>query len=145
MSTDNIEAKFQTNAGPRKRAVALLSVFGAIVVIVGIAHADSSGIPAIIAGVALLLVAYRNWVGGLLLTTNSVIIRNVLSTRRFSIGQVIRADFVAGAGFTRWGYVKIATTGGCEVKVTSLRRSPTDGADLANSINAELKRRRSTQ
>jgi hypothetical protein len=99
VSRDDIEVKFQ-NAGPRKRAVAGLSVFGAIVVIVGIAHADSSGIPAIISGVALLLTAYRTWVGGLFLTANSVIIRNVVLTRHFSIGQVIRADFVAGHRFT---------------------------------------------
>jgi hypothetical protein len=142
VSRDNIEAKFQNAGGPRKRAVAGLSVFGAIVVIVGIAHADSSGIPAIIAGVVLLLLAYRTWVGGLFLTSSSVIIRNSVLTRRLSTGQVIRAHFVAGPRFARWGYIKIEMTGGGEVKVTTLRRRPTEGDDLANSINAELKKRR---
>lgn len=141
MSADNIEATFQNSEGPRKRAVAILSVFGAIVVIVKIAHADSSGIPAIITGGVLLPMAYRTWVGGLFLATNSGIIRNVLSTRHFSVGQVIRAKFVPGGGFTRWGHIKIETTGGGEVKVMTLRRRPTDGDDLANSINCKLKRR----
>jgi hypothetical protein len=144
VSRDNIEVKFQNNAGPRKRAVALLSVFGAIVVIVGIAHADSSGIPAIVTGVAVLLTAYRTWVGGLFLTTNSVIIRNVVLIRRLSIGQVIRAEFVAGPRFARWSYIKIKMTGGAEVKVAALHRRPTDGDDLERSINAELTKRRST-
>jgi hypothetical protein len=139
----NVEAKFPNNAGPRNRALALFGVFGVMDVTVGIVHAESSGIPAIVAGLAICLIAYRIWVGGLFLTPNSMIIRNVFSTRHFSLGEVIRAQFVRDPRSARWGYIKIETTGGGETKITTLRRRSTDGSDLAKSINTELRSRRS--
>ncbi len=142
MARENSDVAFQ-NGKSRKRLVLLLSAVGVIGVIVGIVHNGSS--PRIVLEALVFLLAYRNWFSGLFLTANSVIVRNVLSTRRLTIDQVSGARLVTGKfHFTEWGYIKLEKKDGDLVKVTALRRSRIDGRDLAQSINAELNKRRST-
>jgi hypothetical protein len=142
MSRANIEVAFQ-NGKLRKRTQVILPALAAIVVIAGIVRGFS--LPEIIAATAFLLISYRNYVAGLFLTANSVIVREAFSTRHFRIDDVKGAKLVTGKyHFTEFGYINIEKKGGELIKVTSLRRTRIDGKDLAESINAELNKRRST-
>jgi len=143
MSKDNVEATFQ-NGSSRKRAVISLTIFGSIMFIAGVGKVASGGAPFLVAGVAMLIVAYRNRIAGLYVTAEAVIVRNITSTRRIPLGQVSRAQYVPGtSGITQWGYINVGTTEGELVRVTALRRAPPDGDDLVRSINSELSKRRS--
>jgi hypothetical protein len=127
------------NEGSRKRSVIGLLVFA---VVVGLLSGGAKGGPNLFGfavAVALVVVAYRNWVSGLFLTSEQLIIRNVSSTQRIPLSRLVGTEFIPGSGtLTSWGYVHVKTVDGGVVKVTALRRGPDEGDALARSINITI-------
>lgn len=85
------------------------------------------------------VVAVRNWKGGLTVTAHEVVIRNVTRTLRLSLADVADVSFAPGSALGGgWGYIRVRTQAGAEVRVTSLRRAPLEGAALALAIKNDV-------
>jgi hypothetical protein len=128
-------AVYQTRS--RVRATVAMAAFALLILVTSASqHALAAGL--IFATVAA-AVGRRNWIGGVTVTQHELIIRNVTRTVRVPLTQVADVSFApSGALSGRWGYLHVQTRRGVNVRVTSLRRSPLDGAALAVAIKDDV-------
>jgi hypothetical protein len=124
---ESVTAAFQ-NAS-RKRAAAAVAAYGVILgAILGF----------ILSPIAAVIVVA---VGGLFVTTDRVVIRNLSHTVRLPRSEVTEVTVMAGADDTTGaGYVCVITADGTCHRATGLRRDPLRGEALAAAIRDRLSR-----
>ena len=129
------------NGASRKRSVIGLSLFSLLVVLLSNGGRGGPNYFYLVAGVALGVVAYRNQVAGVFLNSTHLALRNILTTKKFSLDQVKGVSFVPGSALlSNWSYLSVDLIDGRTFKVTALRRSPMDGVELASNISAQISR-----
>ncbi len=123
----------------RKKAAASLSGLAGLILVVALAQRAPAIAIVVFAGITL-LVAYRNWIAGLFVTADAVVIRNVTTTSRIPPGRVRSIEFRRGNRIAQgWGYVFVVDDNGRSRRVTALRRSPKDGDRLAREATAAVR------
>ena len=123
----------------RKRAAAAVGVYGVVLAaILGyVVHP--------LAAVAVVLITtwavWRNVVGGVFVTPDSVIVRNLSHTEKLPRSEVVEVTVMANADDTTGaGYVCVVTADGTIHRATGLRRDPLRGEALAAAIREQLGR-----
>ncbi|MGC8488576.1 MAG: hypothetical protein ACP5QO_10215 [Clostridia bacterium] len=132
---------FQSKPAVRRRPVIVASALAVLFVLIGTAQPGTVGAMLAFASAAGLgLVAYRNWVSGLVVTPSHLVIRDVMLTHRMDLEQVAGVNFIAGLGNGQWGFIRVQTMKGRTFPVPALRCPQSEGFDLAQSINQCLAR-----
>jgi hypothetical protein len=129
-------AAFQN--GSRKRAAGAVAAYGVMLAaILGYFVAP----PAAILVVAITAWAvWRNLVGGVFVTEDSVIVRNLTHTERLARSDVADVTVMANSDDTTGaGYVCLITQDGTIHRATGLRRDPLRGEALAAAIRDRLR------
>lgn len=138
MPAETYQFEYQ-NGASRKRAVIGLSLLSIFVVLLSSGGPDGPNYFYLVAGVALGVVAYRNQVAGVFLNSTSLVLRNILKTKRFNLDEVKGVHFDSGGALlSNWSYLFVDLTDGRTYKVTALRRVSMDGVDLASNMNAQI-------
>lgn len=123
----------------RKKAAASLSALAGLILVVSLAQRAPAIAIAVFVGITL-LVAYRNWVAGLFVTADAVLIRNVTTSSRIPLDRVRSIEFRRGKQIAQgWGYVFVVDDNGRSRRVTALRRSPKAGDRLARDATAAVR------
>ena len=121
----------------RKRAAAAVAVYG--VVLAAILGFVLTPIAAAAVAVVTALVVWRNLVGGVFVTTDKVIVRNLTYTLRLPRSEVAEVTVMAAAHDTSGaGYVSVITEDGNCHRATGLRRDPLRAEALAAAIRQAL-------
>jgi hypothetical protein len=121
----------------RKRAAAAVTAYGVILAaILGIVVTPIAA-AVVVAGTALLV--WRNLVGGLFVTEDQVLVRNLTHTLRLPRSEVAEVTVMAGThDHTGAGYVCVITDDGNCHRATGLRRDPLRAEALAAAIRDRL-------
>ncbi|HVW81822.1 MAG TPA: hypothetical protein VHB69_12870 [Mycobacteriales bacterium] len=121
----------------RKRAAGAVAAYGVVLaVIAGVLLAPLSVVP-ILAVTA--WAVWRNLVGGVFVTDEHVVVRNLSHTIRLPRHEVADVTVMAGAHDTSGaGYVCLITEDGSCHRATGLRRDPLRGEALAASIRQAI-------
>lgn len=123
----------------RKRAAAAVAAYGLLLA----AIFGYFVIP--LAAIAVLVVTawavWRNVVGGIFVTPDAVIVRNLTHSERLPRSEIAEITVMAGADDTTGaGYVCVITHDGTIHRATGLRRDPLRGEALAAAIRDTLSR-----
>jgi hypothetical protein len=123
----------------RKRAAAAVAVYGVILAAIVGGFVTVIGAAAIVVVTA--FAVWRNVVGGLFVTADDVIVRNLSHTVRLSRSDIAEVTVMAGSDDTTGaGYVCVITQDGTCHRATGLRRDPVRGEALAAAIRDRLTR-----
>jgi hypothetical protein len=121
----------------RKRAAGAVAAYG--VIVAGIVGVFVTPLAALAVVLVTAVVVWRNLVGGLFVTPDSVIVRNLSHTLRLPRSEVAEVTVMAGADDTTGaGYVSVITRDGTCHRATGLRRDPLRGEALAAAIRDQL-------
>jgi hypothetical protein len=123
----------------RKRAALAVAAYG--VILAGILGFVVTPIAAVAVVAVTALLIWRNLVGGLFVTADSVVVRNLTYTQRLPRSEIAEVTVMAGADDTTGaGYVCVITEDGTCHRATGLRRDPLHGEALAAAIRDRLAR-----
>ncbi|HEX3707255.1 MAG TPA: hypothetical protein VHV76_11555 [Mycobacteriales bacterium] len=123
----------------RKRAALAVAAYG--VILAGILGFVVTPIAAVAVVAVTALLIWRNLVGGLFVTADSVVVRNLTYTQRLPRSEIAEVTVMAGADDTTGaGYVCVITEDGTCHRATGLRRDPLRGEALAAAIRDRLAR-----